>query len=834
MLILLTRPPIVSGSSSSRAESLPAWWKNAVVVGDAYHPEFDFMSSAVPSLIQQFGLEGFHNSIQAWIDYRDWAQFPAQWSSIQAQVQTIHGDGVPIGSEFQYGFSECGTTPISTPCGLSYLYETMDQQQLSYDQKWRFPNGTVASNPIVIVASHSFAGPYLVGGNSPGGGSGTVQVQSPDWLNFFEAWGKKNLDQGVDGIWLDSPEQMFAGEAGWGGGWGCGDTWEGHGFTNYLKANFTTAQLNALGVTDPDNFCLKDYISSKFGLSGMWGDYYQLRGIYEASDNGWVALKTSGVMQDPLMKAFVIYQIESRNAFNMNYTSVLESYAASIGKPDILLTFNGYSTWTPESASNGSPATGIILSSYFPVLTIEENTHVPSPYQTTVATCKTGLAAVDYDKPVWLTEWTLHFSNPYAPDSPPANVSTLIRLNAAQDYASGCIRLVPFGAGTPDIWPTQRLVNGEERNSVGSFYHFIESNKNLFLGAQSTARVALVYSVPEVVWNYMPTFQIEPTAYMVETGGWARALEMLHIPYDIVLLGMKDVYENQDLNPLLGKYDVVIAPGAGHVSDSDLAALANYANPGRKLLVTSGFASYDDWNNQRNSATLRAVLAEPGVVLIPSGIGFKFQNELQTYRSLDSSTLSQLRSILLQNVPITDRIVTDAPPTVFISPMTQGEHERIVVHLVNLAYGYNSSADWTVPDEVQFNMTLPFPSSSWSVRMLSPDGLSANSFSYTISNNVISVKVPNLKLWDMITVQPTTMTTTSITPITTASLTSSSTTNAKGTFTAISTPTGNTTLTTPTPSLLESPMLISAVALVVAIVVATIILMRRKTPSQKR
>ena len=745
-----------------------------MVVGDALHPEFGWMAAQVPSLAQQFGLEGFTDSIQAWMEYEPYTQYPQQWTSNAQQAQEVHNDGLPIGSEYSHSFSECGTTPISTPCGMSYIYQTLQNQGLSYEQPWRFPNGTIAPNPLVAAASQTWSGAYALRSYSSTSDEIVTQVQNPYWLNFYIAWGEKNLDSGADGIFFDNPSMMYA--PAWTGGWGCTGTWEGQGFINYIKANFTGAQLTALGISNPDSFCLKDYIASKYGVTGVYGNYFMLRGEYRAPySNEYVSLaNSSGLMENPLVKAYVLYEIESDKAFNANFTSALDAYDLSTYGKTPFLTFNGYDTWTPQNATAGSIPDGIILSPYYPILYIEENNNIPSPFQSTVATCKTGLAAVDYQKPVWLSQWDLNFVNPFAPNPPPSNISTMIREDAAQDYASGCLRLVPFGTGTPDQWPPSRLVNGSERDSVGAFYHFIESNKDLFTGTRSDARVALVYSVPDVVWNYLPTFGISPTAYMVEAGGWARALEMLHIPYDIVLLGMKDVYNDQNLASLLGQYDVVIAPGADHVSNSDFAALGNYSASGGQLLVTSGFGSYDDWNSQRSNTSVSSVLSAPGTTVVPSNFGFEFQNELQQ-GFLDSSVLNQLQEILYQSVPLTDRVGTDAPPTVYISPMVQEGSEKMMVNVVNLNYGYNSSADWTIPTAVRFNLTLPYRSNSWTVAMSTPDGSSAELFSYSITGDMLSVTIPNLELWDILTLQPAqqTTTTTITTYLTTTSVSTS-------------------------------------------------------------
>ena len=296
----------------------------------------------------------------------------------------------------------------------------------------------------------------------------------------------------------------------------------------------------------------------------------------------------------------------------------IRAYAAESTK-DIFLTMNGFETWTPEG-SNG--IAGILLAPYFSAMHIERNTYWSPPFQTEIATCKSGLATIGDEIPVWITEWTLGFSNPYWPDATPRDISELLKVKAAEAFASGCIRPVPFGTGNE--WPPDRLVNGPERAKLAKFYRHIDDHRDLFTNTGSTAKVALLYGIPTVVWNYFPTFGISPKQYKAELGGWARALEMSHVPYDIVLLEMDQVFEHEGLAGRLEQYDVVLAPGAGHISEADLAALAKFLDGGGKLLTTADFAARDELNNPRNDSSRSALMSNTGVVTVESGLGFSF------------------------------------------------------------------------------------------------------------------------------------------------------------------------------------------------------------------
>lgn len=671
---------------------------------------------------------------------------PSGWSTLASLISTAKGQGVAAGSAIDFYAADCITAYCSNGF-LSVYNET--------NQHWSLPAGVSASNPYLAAVTHSFSGRYILQQFDSNTVGPIFQSQSPDWRTFFSNWAAQNIKIGSKLVFVDGNDQVFTSFMG--GGWGCNDTWEGADFIQDLNSTFSASQLASLGITNLGDFCMKDYVSQKFGAQVDGGDYYTLLNKYPSV----IGLETvslthaNNFMQDPIVKEYLLYQYKSYKEFVSNFTESFATAAGALGSSAILNANQG-PIWTPGGAVTGHymGVADFIASRYFPVIFIEPNEDTLPPFQGEVAACKAALASGNYTKPVWIDNHPLVFQNPFGPSNPPGNISAYLQLRAAETYAAGCVDLPDFNIGViqSTATGTERLVNGDESNAVAAYFRFVADHTNLFQNISTVSRVALVYSIPDVAWNYFPTFRIFPD-YQTEVGGWARALEMSHVPYDIVPLGMKDIYNDQNLNSLLSKYDVVIAPGVKDISNTDLGALGAYANQGGKVLVTDGFASYDDTNSPRSAAAVTNFMSEPGVTTIPSGIASNFQNELLS-GSLDQAILTQLQAILFQDLPRADRVLTDAPPTVYISPMTQNGNQRIIIHVVNLNYGYNSSDDWTTPTNVRFNMTLPYNSNSWTVTMSTPDGSGASSFSYSMTGDVLSVTIPNLKLWDIITLQP--------------------------------------------------------------------------------
>ena len=656
---------------------------------------------------------------------------------------------MPIGTVFGFSPGDSVDAPNDQAIGFLDIYRSLPD-----DEKWQYPDGSPAPDPYTSGASRSFSGKLVarVLGEELGRRDiyPMMQPQNPYWRDFFVAWAKKNIDLGADLIFFDSPDGIFA--PFWHGGWGCSDTWEGRGFQEHLRQRMTGPMLTRLGVETLETFCLRDYVSRKYDAKGVESNEIKVRETFPISwpPESVVWSSTNSVMEDPIVKEYLLYWYLSVKEFVQLANRDIRAHATE-SERDVFLTMNGFETWTPES---GHGVVGILLAPYFNSFQIERNTNRLPPFQGDAATCKAGLATVRDNKPVWFSEWTLWFANPYSPEDPPNNVSTLLKTKAAEAFASGCVRLVPFGTGSPgDGWPPDRLIHGPERGELAEFYRFIDGRRDLFRDAESTAKVALVYGLPTVVWNNFPTLGVRPSYYKGELGGWARALEMLHIPYDVVLLNMDPIFEHEGLAGNLDRYDVVLAPGAEHVSDEDLEALSKFLDAGGTLVTTSDFARKDELNNARNDSSRIALVSRTGVATVESGLGFNLQESL-TRRHLDKKSLGEMSSIFSNVVPSEARVETNGTETLLINPVIQRDEKRLLVHLINYDYGYDANRDWTNRKE-DLRIALPLPKgfAPSEAKLITPDDVSTDGFTWTEGNGSVRFHMPELDLWNIIVLE---------------------------------------------------------------------------------
>jgi regulator of replication initiation timing len=363
---------------------------------------------------------------------------------------------------------------------------------------------------------------------------------------------------------------------------------------------------------------------------------------------------------------------------------------------------------------------------------------------------------VNGSKPAWIGEWILNFVNPYEPSPPPRDISNLVRLRVAEAYASGCIMLVPFGTGHLSEGLPTRFVTGSEGPHAAAYYRFISENRDLFKGVRTKADVALLVSVPTMVWNLVPALGLFigwPNGdYQKDVLGWARVLESMGIPYDILLLGMDGILST-DSHTRLKSYSLIIAPELSHISDTHLQAVLDFLKTGGRLIVGPSFGIYDEMHNPRPPARLSTVFSHPNVLRTEQWLGRDYQLTLENLTP--SQHLFSLMKGAVETFLTSRMVITNASQNVYISVLSQRlPYERLVVHLVNYDYRYDSEKDWTIPaSNIGITLKIPPTFNPANVTLISPDIPSPIPLTFQLGDGSISFTVPSLKVWDIIVIE---------------------------------------------------------------------------------
>ncbi len=719
--------------------SATSQWNNPTIVGDAFRIEF--YGGMLGKIKDEYHIEFLHNTVQAWIDYRPWMKYPNEWGNIRSLISLSHEYGIPVGIATGWHAGDSVDAPYNSELGFLYYYRHM----LPHVLKWRYPNGTIASDPYTVGLSRSFSG-YLtirILGEEFGRRDfyGMMQPQNPYWRNFLLYWARKAVDSRTDAIFFDSPDSIFTFVRG--GGWGCKDTWEGQGFIEHLKSKFTKSQLSEMGIKDVDNFCLRTYLKNKYQLKATYSNPTPFRERFLTSwpPESVEFENNSKVLSDPVVKEALLYWYQSAIALVRNVSTETREYAEKSHRK-ILLTTNEYFAWIPH----------ITLTPYMDVVYVEISQFKPFPYQTNGVVCKLARASSNFTKPVWVGEWILGFANPFKPDSPPSNISTLIKLRIAETYSNpGCIMLVPFGTGSPDEgWPPHRLIDGPERKEISKYYSFISNVRELFKNTTPYSTVALVVSLPTAIWQYFPALGIyDSDKYYNEIRGWTRALEEMHIPYDVLFLGMEGILST-DSSERLKNYDLLIAPGLSRISDEDLERIEEFLRNGGRLITTGDFAKYDQMNNKRTNVC--SLFNDRNVIIIDR-LGEHYWDSLER-KEPDKQLFNYMKKITTSALGNGTIIHTNASQDILITPFKKSGSNEFVLSLVNYNYQYDKIHDWVIPEKnIKVKLRIPKNYEILQVFSLSPED-GRRYLKYHRYMNWITLNIENLSAWKLVIIEP--------------------------------------------------------------------------------
>ncbi len=110
----------------------------------------------------------------------------------------------------------------------------------------------------------------------------------------------------------------------------------------------------------------------------------------------------------------------------------------------------------------------------------------------------------------------------------------------------------------------------------------------------------------------------------------------------------------------------------------------------------------------------------------------------------------RLRTALRESLRGVPRLATNAPDTVFVRPVRQGN--RLVVHLLNL--NWDDDLDRVSPaGPVKLSLPVPTGARPAGVTLCSPDQPADRPLAVTVQDGVATVEVPELKVWSLVVLE---------------------------------------------------------------------------------
>jgi len=319
----------------------------------------------------------------------------------------------------------------------------------------------------------------------------------------------------------------------------------------------------------------------------------------------------------------------------------------------------------------------------------------------------------------------------------------LLANELAEDSAGGAVPIL-----NPDLLARTAAASVP---TFDAYLGFRDAHRALYLPAGRTrlADVGLLYSEATILFD--PCIfgaSSTDTPPVNDYSGAARALEDLHVPYDVVVLQHPALATGPPREPDLSRYRLLVAPSLERLSDADLARLARYLRGGGTLAVLGALGKRDERNRPRARdplAELRAagkvrVLLD-GASLPPSRSTLGPPGRALTERA--ARELGQLAAdpIVSGDLPATTRVKTWRHAGGFVS-----------AHFVNYAFDAASgSARTTLPARVR--LRVPADVGAESARWLVP-GEPDRELALSRAGNAGEVELPALRVYGVLVVGP--------------------------------------------------------------------------------
>eukprot|EP01050_Picozoa_sp_SAG11_P003699 SAG11_NODE_216_length_12231_cov_10.404385_4_plen_1663_part_00 len=213
-------------------------------------------------------------------------------------------------------------------------------------------------------------------------------------------------------------------------------------------------------------------------------------------------------------------------------------------------------------------------------------------------TYKIGDAAGGFRKPVWTIEYGKGRS---------------YQIQLAEAAGSGGLMDIAKYA-----CPQTPCIGESHAQFVGGKLH-----RHLFVDRRRRGQVALVWSVPSLMWrrfsslsigpNLSPPTEIQHVSYL---SGIARVMEDSHVLYEVLMLGHPDVFNDTASTGRISTddFETIVLAGVDAISDSHVARLMDFVRDGGGHLIVVGGAvgSNDEELRHRRVPALAALTQQPG------------------------------------------------------------------------------------------------------------------------------------------------------------------------------------------------------------------------------
>lgn len=570
---------------------------------------------------------------------------------------------------------------------------------LPASDRWTDAHGTPQDDPYASSGGRDINGSLLVTYD----GYVMMSTCSPFWTDYHKKSIEYFLDSGIDAIDNDCcavvPSAIFS----------TGDfsDWYLKAFNQYLGQKYDAQILRSWGIADPLTFDFKGYLLRSYVSTATANN-----------DDGHPFFITDPLdkpLRDPIVRAWVKFSYRTLIDFHQELSAHAKEYGQKAGKPYVPYFGNLYLGHPSVQLSQANPS--VILGQVMDIVQIESEPAVPPLRLTTIY--KVGLAMGGYRKPVWGLHAPYYGYNyePKLPLSADRSYVGLLELYVAEVYAAGAVPEIDLGGWPGMLSPYGLFVteDGDTLQGVVRYLDFVSKHQDIFLGAKPSSEVALLYSIPTFMWHDQSLWGIgydDQTAAFV---GFARAMEESQIPYDVLIFGHPEFWDDAQALDSLSRYKTVVLPFVDCIDDAQVEAIKRFAETGGNLIAVGAVPVYDEDYVLREELPLTQTNVPLGKLkFVPlSTLTEYYQNSISNAH-YDTDN----RNRIVSPFENARQVTTNASQDVGINIFNQGS--RTIVHLVN--YAYDAETDQIAPKKnISLKIRVLAADQLTHVESLSPD-----------------------------------------------------------------------------------------------------------------
>ncbi|MFA5189508.1 MAG: hypothetical protein WC740_02220 [Verrucomicrobiia bacterium] len=341
------------------------------------------------------------------------------------------------------------------------------------------------------------------------------------------------------------------------------------GVRKLLASRFTADELRALGVNDVNNFDIARYVLDRKLLGNA---------------------RIAAALDDPLIIAWEDFQFAS----NLDAWRDIVSATKAVRAMPVC---------GNQGCANMNAWSSVLLSQPNDVVFLEQWTQRAYPAARLTLGYKVQCASGRHAKPVWVWGFPTQHSMEQVVGS---------EIFVAECFAN---QATPYflinnyfwskATGTQIVTPTPKVCE-----AIASSAQFARAHKDLLTRVhRSCADVALVYSVPSFLYKVCSAMQFGSgnRLYQRQAGhleGMSHALERLRTPYDVVVFGSPNYWNDDELAATLSRYKVLVLPNAECMTRQQAGAVRQFALNGGRVIVSGDLAVRDERYRQCSQPSL--------------------------------------------------------------------------------------------------------------------------------------------------------------------------------------------------------------------------------------